>query len=62
MDNHQVTAIIKAADGEWKTVVLFGALTGARLGDCVNMRWANVDFPKFNRDSFHSLGVNMAYS
>ncbi len=28
----------------WLTVVTIGLCTGARLGDCANMRWSNVDF------------------
>lgn len=39
----QVSAILAAADGEWKTVCHFGAYLGARLGDCTAMRWRNVD-------------------
>ncbi|MCF7864349.1 MAG: site-specific integrase, partial [Kiritimatiellales bacterium] len=36
--------LIAAAEGEWKTVVLLGVYTGARLGDCVAMQWKHVDF------------------
>lgn len=28
----------------WLTVTTVGLCTGARLGDCANMRWSNVDF------------------
>lgn len=30
---------------EWKTLVLLGAYTGARLGDCAAMKWSNIDLP-----------------
>lgn len=40
----QVRLLISAAEGEWKTVVLLGVYTGARLGDCVTMQWKHVDF------------------
>jgi integrase len=39
----QVRAILARAKGEWRTVILLGVFTGARLGDCVAMRWKNVD-------------------
>lgn len=31
---------------EWKTIILFAAYTGARLGDCARMRWENIDLQK----------------
>lgn len=30
---------------QWKTLILLGAYTGARLGDCATMRWENIDLP-----------------
>ncbi|MHC1762677.1 MAG: tyrosine-type recombinase/integrase [Verrucomicrobiia bacterium] len=39
----QVKALFDAAQGDWRTVVLLGYYTGARLSDCANMRWDNVD-------------------
>ena len=42
----QVSKILEAADGEWKTVILFGYFTGARLEDCASMKWSNVNFDK----------------
>jgi integrase len=39
----QVELLIKATSGDWKTAILIGYFTGARLGDCVNMRWDNID-------------------
>lgn len=41
----QVRAILRAAVGEWKTATMLGVFTGARLGDCVAMRWENIDLP-----------------
>lgn len=40
----ELTRILAAAEGEWKTVILFGIYTGARLGDCVRMQWSGVNF------------------
>jgi integrase len=40
----QVTKIFTAAKGEWKTVILFGYFTGARLSDCASMQWKNINF------------------
>ena len=38
----QVTSILQAAKGEWRTVILFGFYTGARFTDCARMQWDNV--------------------
>jgi integrase len=32
-----------AEDTDWAGVVLFGWSCGARLGDCVNLKWSNLD-------------------
>jgi integrase len=40
----EVKMIVDAAEGEWKTVILLGYFTGARLTDCTEMPWASVDF------------------
>jgi integrase len=42
----QVTALVNAADGEWKTLVLLGYYLGARLGDCARMSWTNIDLDR----------------
>jgi integrase len=39
-----VQEILQAAEGDWKTAVMLGVFTGARLGDCVSMEWRHVDF------------------
>lgn len=41
-----VSRILEASEGEWKTVILFGYFTGARLEDCASMKWSNVNFDK----------------
>jgi len=33
-------------DSDWFTLILLGYYTGARLSDCVNMRWDNVNLKK----------------
>lgn len=40
----QVATILQAATGEWRTVILFGYFTGARIEDCAGMKWSNIDF------------------
>jgi len=42
----QVQALVKAAEGDWRTAIMFGAYTGARLADCVNFTWGNFDLAK----------------
>jgi integrase len=39
-----IAALLQAAQGDWKTMILLGYYTGARLSDCANMKWQNVDF------------------
>jgi integrase len=39
----QVTRLFKAAQGDWKGVILAGYYTGARLQDVTNLKWSNVD-------------------
>ena len=39
----ELDAILAAAPGDWRTAIFIGRYTGARLGDCVNMRWSNFD-------------------
>ncbi len=39
----QVSALVKAARGDWNGLILTAFYTGARLGDCANLRWRNVD-------------------
>ncbi len=39
----ELDAILSAAKGDWLTVTLFGRYTGAHMGDCVQMRWENVN-------------------
>jgi hypothetical protein len=35
----QVTALVAAAEGDWRGLILTAFYTGARLGDCANLRW-----------------------
>ncbi len=42
----QISLLLQHSSEEWKTVTLVGCYTGARLGDCARMKWANVDFEK----------------
>jgi integrase len=39
----QVSALVKAAEGDWKGLILTAFYIGARLNDCANLRWRNVD-------------------
>lgn len=42
----QVQEIILQAKDDWLTAVFLGAYIGARLSDCVNLTWSNVDLEK----------------
>ncbi len=39
----QVAALVKTAEGDWRGLILSAFYTGARLGDCANLRWKNID-------------------
>ena len=39
----EIKMLVDTADGEWKTMILFGAFTGARLWDCSRMQWDGVE-------------------
>ena len=40
----EVKLLIDQASGEWKTIIMIGYYTGARLSDCCRMEWDGVDF------------------
>ncbi len=42
----EIRRVIAAADGSLQVLLLTGALTGARLGDVVNMRWREIDLDR----------------
>jgi len=39
----QVSALLNAAEGDWKGLILVAFYTGARLNDCANLRWRHLD-------------------
>lgn len=39
----QVSALVKTAGGDWRGLILTAFYIGARLNDCANLRWRNVD-------------------
>jgi integrase len=39
----QIEGLLRCATGDWITAILLGYFTGARLSDCANMKWSNVD-------------------
>jgi len=40
----QVSKLVRAAEGDWRTAILLGYCTGARLSDVANMRWDAIDW------------------
>lgn len=42
----EVSLLVDAAEGEWKTLILVAYFTGARLGDCRKLPWSDVDLTK----------------
>jgi integrase len=41
-----VKLLLGAAKDEWRTMILVGYYTGARLSDCCRLEWANIDLAK----------------
>lgn len=39
----QIAALLKAAKGDWRCLILLAFFTGQRLLDCANLRWRDVD-------------------
>ncbi len=39
----QVSALVRTAEGDWKGLILAAFYVGARLGDCANLRWRDID-------------------
>jgi integrase len=39
----QVSVLVKTAEGDWKGLILAGFYLGARLSDCANLRWRDID-------------------
>jgi integrase len=39
----QVSALLKAAKGDWRGLILLAFYSGQRLQDCANLRWRDVD-------------------
>jgi integrase len=58
----EVKMLVDTAQGEWKTLILLAYYTGARLGDCCRMQWANFDLAGgwltyTQAKTGHSIGV-----
>jgi len=39
----EVKMLVDVAEGEWKTLILLGYFTGARLSDCCRMEWEKIN-------------------
>jgi integrase len=58
----QVAALLKAAKGEWRGLILVAFYTGQRLQDCANLRWRDVDLVfdiKTIRFAVHKTGAEV---
>jgi integrase len=43
LDFEEAERLVKAADGEWRTMILLGLRTGMRQGEMLALRWQDVD-------------------
>lgn len=41
--NHELGVVLREADPEWRSMILFGIYTGQRLSDIASLTWANVE-------------------
>jgi integrase len=39
----ELRLVLSVADEEWRSMILFGLYTGARLSDVASLTWENVD-------------------
>src|SRR5262249_25067878 len=42
----EINKLLSAASGDWRSAIMFGYFTGARLGDTANMIWSAIDRDK----------------
>jgi integrase len=42
----ELRALLSVADGEWRSLILFGLYTGQRLGDLARLTWQNLDLQR----------------
>jgi integrase len=42
----EIQMVLKAADPEWRSMIVFGLYTGQRIGDLSVLTWANVDLDR----------------
>jgi integrase len=42
----QVSKLVASAEGDWRTAILVGYYTGARISDVANLRWGAIDWNK----------------
>jgi integrase len=45
-DTDQLRALLRVATAEWRSMILFGAYTGQRLGDIAGLTWSAIDTEK----------------
>jgi len=45
-DGTRLSPHVRTHRRDWRTAVNLGLYFGARLGDCINLRWSNVDFAR----------------
>jgi integrase len=50
----QIRQLFKAANPEWKGMILFGACHGLRLGDCSKLTWAKAVDSKRDRSDLNN--------
>lgn len=43
---HEIKLVLSTCDSEWRSMVLFGLYTGARLGDIASLTWEAVDLDR----------------
>ncbi len=44
--SEELQSIIRAANGDWKGLILAGLYTGQRIGDLARLRWNNIDLKR----------------
>ena len=42
----ELKAVLSIADGEWRSMIMFGIYTGQRLADIASLTWQNIDLQR----------------
>lgn len=57
----ELARLIEAAEGKYRLIFSFAAATGARLGECLGLKWSKIDFENGTVEISHQLNRSRSY-